>query len=1004
MPRRRQRQGTCVSTEPEPIDPADLAARAQHAADALERVHDALREGAGFDASLAVQALAHHASLHPLLAPRFAVLLDVLHAATPQTCPTDLLCEAIEALIDDLAAVLQQQPLTPTPDLDARLLDCLEALRTSQNAATPSEACEPPAASDSIGPAADTSTAETPAAETSPAETPAVEAMSLVSSPPADLAGDEPPSPEFQIETTVSVEPPLQHSAADEPVDPALTASPELTADDAILAHFPPTAEPSAALDQALESLNPNADAGNLEPVPPAPEAAGPDTTAPEVNAPEVAMPESPLVEAGADVASVSPDAPVPPEAPDSPEASSEASSPVAFVEAASPSTSALEPELAQTLDASTEAIATASEPQVIDPTQPQALEMTPEMMAALMAADSGGGWSTTPLSLPPEKAELLQFMVGDLTDSAAQIEPLLRDAFDVARRSEASETLSKLADTMAQTSSYFEFRSLNALVQLLREAGQRLPDVPESALPELLMRVRGIASLIQQHAAALAVSMETNWGLDTLISRTRTLLDGKPLDAAIAGWHKGDVERLLELDKVTEGIEPPPTEGGPPSGVDPGSWSPLPALQAQTADAASQSSGAPSPDAPRADDTGPVMRVECSAMDRLQDTIGQLVQNKNRLLRLPARMASAHIGAALLEDLTSVADQIDRLAGELQSTLLSARMQPLHRLFDRYPRIVRDVARINEREIELTVVGGETRVDKSAFDALGDPITFLMRFVASKSIETPAERQALGKPPTGHITLAAVNQGGQVTISVEDDGSGLSRERLLAPALASGLLSPEQAEAMPLDEVYALASGDDLPESPLAGLSTLVERQLGARLRISSTPGKGSVFTLVIPLKSAIIAAVMAQVGRGVYAIPLQAVTEIIRPEPEQRASIQGRECLRVRDHVFGVIDLHSALNEPADETTRPCAIMIRVGSDSAALLVDRIVGKQEIVIKPLERGDTGREGPFTGATIRDDGRVSLIIDVERLIHQSRADAEHEPQSTLAATADSDS
>jgi two-component system chemotaxis sensor kinase CheA len=587
--------------------------------------------------------------------------------------------------------------------------------------------------------------------------------------------------------------------------------------------------------------------------------------------------------------------------------------------------------------------------------------------------------------------------MVGDLTETAGQIDPLLRDAFDVARRGEASETLAKLADTMATTSSYFEFRSLNALVQLLRDVGLRLPDVPEASLPELLIRVRGIASLIQQHAAALAVSMETNWGLDTLIARTRTLLDAKPLDPAIAGWHKGDVDRLLELDRVTEGIEPPPSEGGPPSGIEPGSWSPLPATQSAATDTPASPGSTTTSETTRADDSGPVMRVECSAMDRLQDTIGQLVQNKNRLLRLPSRLASSHVGADLLEDLTAIADQIDRLAGELQSTVLSARMQPLHRLFDRYPRIVRDVARINEREIELHVVGAETRVDKSAFDALGDPITFLMRFAASKSIETPAERTALGKPPTGHITLAAVNQGGQVTITIEDDGSGLPRERLLAPALASGLLTPEQAQTMPDEEVYALACGDDVPESPLAGLAALVERQLGARLRISSTPGQGCTFTLVIPLKSAIVAAVMAQVGQGVYAIPLQAVTEIIRPEESQRSSIRGRECLRVRDHVFGVIDLHAALNESAGENTRPCAVMIRVGNDSAALLVDGIVGKQEIVIKPLERGDTGRDGPFTGATIRDDGRVSLIIDVERLVHQAKAIDDAQPAHAAA-------
>lgn len=630
------------------------------------------------------------------------------------------------------------------------------------------------------------------------------------------------------------------------------------------------------------------------------------------------------------------------------------------------------------------------------DPMQPQVLDiaamsgdvggpqtLTAEDMAAMMGATPGeDDWGTTPLALTPDKAELLTFMVNDLKDAAGAIDPVANEAASMTSRSDAAENLARLAETIAKTSGFFEFRSLKKLVALLQEIAMRMCDVSESLMPELLMRVRAIGSLIGQHAVGLEVGMETNWPLKTLEDRIERLMRGEAMDPAFTAWHRWDVERVLELDKVVEGVEPLPEPGSAPSGVAAAAPPPPPPLDAARSDGAVESNA-------------PIIRVDASTIDKILEMIGQLVQTKNRLLSQGAGLRGLGLAAERAEALTSTIDEVDRLTGQLQLAIMHTRQQPLSKLFERYPRVIRDIANLSDKKIELTISGAETRVEKTVFEALGEPLTVLLRFAASKSLESPAERLAANKPEIGLITLAAESQGNQVLITLSDDGQGLDSEQIAAEAVQAGMIEGEAVDRLSCDEILSMVCQEGYPSGPLSGLASQVSEKLGGTLRIRGKKGQGITFQMSVPLKSAIIPAVMVEVGRAIYAIPLQSVTEIVRPDEQMLGSVRGRPCLRLREQVIGVIDMHAMLGEAREERADDsgprresrCAVMVTVGDERGALMVDRIIGKQEIVIKPLDigRASSGQAaGPVSGATIRDDGRVSLILDVKRVLESA--------------------
>jgi two-component system chemotaxis sensor kinase CheA len=385
-------------------------------------------------------------------------------------------------------------------------------------------------------------------------------------------------------------------------------------------------------------------------------------------------------------------------------------------------------------------------------------------------------------------------------------------------------------------------------------------------------------------------------------------------------------------------------------------------------------------------------IRVDLRRLDALMNQIGELVIIRDRLQKLVAVRDEPELGETV--------DQAARLISELQDEIMQARMVPVGQVFDRFPRLVRDAARMLGKQVEFVIEGQEIEFDRSMLDEIGDPIVHLLRNSLDHGIESPGERRAAGKPETGTLHLLAARERSQVLIRVEDDGRGISRERVLAKAVAAGLVAADAAQALPDDEVYRLLTraGFSTAEKVTdvsgrgVGLDVVATRvrALGGTLEIESAPGRGTVFTLRMPLTLAIVRALLVRLGEETYALPITHVGETVEiPEADVR-SVKGRTVAVLRDEVIPLLSLRSMLREgeaaPADG--RRMAVVLESGEHRVGVEVDGLAGQQEIVIKSFD-ATVATLRLFSGATILSDGRPALILDVGSILaREGRAEA----------------
>ncbi len=397
-----------------------------------------------------------------------------------------------------------------------------------------------------------------------------------------------------------------------------------------------------------------------------------------------------------------------------------------------------------------------------------------------------------------------------------------------------------------------------------------------------------------------------------------------------------------------------------------------------------------PGPAAPDAS-----IRVDVARLETLMNLTGELVLQKNRLSALCVHAGGTGDDHDLHERMAMAVESLDRVTGEIQLAVMRTRLQPLNRLLGKYPRLVRDLAARTGKEIRLVIRGGDAEVDRSVIEALSDPLLHLLRNSADHGIEAPAERVAAGKDPAGTIAIRAAHEGGHVRVEISDDGAGLDRERIGAEAVERGMIGRAALETLSDEEVFRfiLEPGFSTAHgvSELSGrgvgmdvVRTNIETNLRGSLCIRSVRGQGAAVVLSIPLTVAILPALMVGVGEEVLAIPLTGVTEIVHPTPAMRATIAGRPVLVLREAVCPLLSASEALGvpgrSPGDE---PLAVVMRSGEHRAALSVSRVLGREEIIIKPLTGME--RRGPISGATVRADGGVSMIIDTEELVRRSR-------------------
>ena len=386
------------------------------------------------------------------------------------------------------------------------------------------------------------------------------------------------------------------------------------------------------------------------------------------------------------------------------------------------------------------------------------------------------------------------------------------------------------------------------------------------------------------------------------------------------------------------------------------------------------------------------VLRVEAARIDNVMNLVGELIIGKSMLHRTIIEFESQHSKDPLRGKFADALAFQTRVLNDLQKSVMKIRMVPVEQLFRRFPRVVRDVAKQRNKDIALEMSGQNTDLDKGILDALAGPLSHLVRNAADHGIESAAERKTAGKPPRGTIRLNAYHQGNQVVIEVSDDGRGLDRERIVRTAVSHGIISAEEAarmneaEALHLIFKPGLSTAEEVTSISGRGVgmdvvNSALERLKGS-IRISTQHGKGTTFYLMMPLTLASIQALMFRVGGRLYAVPLSSVVEIARVARAEIYNVDQREVLRLRDQLFGLVRLDTASEVDAltEGNKRLFAIIMSAGSRRFGLIVDSLMGEEELVMKALEDQLVSSE-LVSGASILGDGTVVLILNVASLV-----------------------
>ena len=363
-------------------------------------------------------------------------------------------------------------------------------------------------------------------------------------------------------------------------------------------------------------------------------------------------------------------------------------------------------------------------------------------------------------------------------------------------------------------------------------------------------------------------------------------------------------------------------------------------------------------------------------------DLIGELVTSRGRLNQLAAERRDPAVD--------DVALQISRLSTDLQAEIIQARMTPVWQVFDRFPRLVRDVARQLGKQVAFRVEGKEIELDRAILDELGDPLVHVLRNAVDHGIESPAERRRAGKPPEGEIVLAAMRERGSVAISISDNGRGIDRARVLAQAKAEGLVDPH-TETLSDDQLLRVIARPGFTTAAavtnVSGRGVGIDvamtriRSLGGTIDIRTELGKGTVFVLRLPVTLAIVRALIAAVGSERYALPLSYVAETVELGAAPITMVEGREAMVLRDRVVPLVHLRQLLGVTgsAPPPRRP-VIVLEMGERRTGVVVDGMIGQQEIVVKGFE-APQGTLPVFSGATIMGDGVPALILDAGGLL-----------------------
>ena len=443
------------------------------------------------------------------------------------------------------------------------------------------------------------------------------------------------------------------------------------------------------------------------------------------------------------------------------------------------------------------------------------------------------------------------------------------------------------------------------------------------------------------------------------------------------------------EAEPVTQGELITKLEAEVPPALGEMSISPQPAAVAPTGRRASDQPSSQAAAGRRADERGRenTIRVDTSRLDQVLNLSGEIGLTKNRLTSLRVDILAGKNDSETLQALDQAVSQLDLLVSDLQNSVMKTRMQPIGRLFQKYPRIARDLARQLGKDVELVLAGEETEVDKTMIEDLADPLIHLIRNAVDHGVEMPAERQASGKPVKSLVRLEARQEGDHIVLIIADDGKGMSAERIRAKAVEKGLVSEEEAnmldERQSLNLIFLPGFSTMAQVSAVSGRGVGMDvvktniHKLNGSIEIRSEPGKGSVFIISLPLTLAILPVLLVLLGDQPFALPLSMVREILPIDQSRIQEVGGKETLVVRGEVLPVISLASMLGWPLERYPE-YGVFMQTTERSFILGVDSFAGRDDAVIKSLE--DFRPKG-VAGVTTLSNGQIVLILDMKELL-----------------------
>ncbi len=620
----------------------------------------------------------------------------------------------------------------------------------------------------------------------------------------------------------------------------------------------------------------------------------------------------------------------------------------------------------------------------------------TPELLAALSRLAEPASADEAAAQAVPEPVLEALAAEADITDT--EFEQLL-DSLD-AVKAEAAAAEQMQGESVSGEGDEITDAEFESLLDQLHGKGQFSAEVVASEPPAVAKEPASdeitdeeFESLLDQlhgkgtfQAEALPAASAAPAGDDISEHEFEALLDqlhgkGKFSGDAVAAPAPATVASKPQAKPQAE-PEPKPQAKAEPK---PAAAAPAPVAKP----AAPARAASPVAEKPVASEAETTVRVDTARLDEIMNMVGELVLVRNRLVRLGLNSGD--------EAMSKAVSNLDVVTADLQTAVMKTRMQPIKKVFGRFPRLVRDLARQLKKEINLELVGEETDLDKNLVEALADPLVHLVRNAVDHGVEMPDEREASGKARTGRVVLSAEQEGDHILLSISDDGKGMDPSVLRAKAVEKGLMDKDAADRLSESDCYNLifapgfSTKTEISDVSGRGVGMDVVKtkisQLNGSINIFSAKGQGSKIVIKVPLTLAIMPTLMVMLGNQAFAFPLVNVNEIFHLDLSRTNVVDGQEVVIVRDKALPLFYLKRWLvqDQVHEEQREGHVVILSVGTQRIGFVVDQLVGQEEVVIKPLGKMLQGTPG-MSGATITGDGRIALILDVPSMLKRYAA------------------